>query len=281
MVNVVLIHGGAGSDTSFSTVLANYAKLSASQRGAMNVAVNAVRMLEDNPDFNAGTGSVKRIDGSIQMDAAVMAEEGFGSVVSIERVRNPVLVARAVMEKTPHLILSGDGATKFARQLGYEDYDPSTEKSSKNWEKMIKILSGEDNEAPNRYENYMKYAKVFGIVKDTVGAVSRVDGKFAAAVSTGGATPMMRGRVGDSPLPGCGIYSGKKGAVVATGIGEEIIKKMLCHNVYLRIGSEPLRNILEDEVSKFGVTSVGIIAVSKDEEAYSSNTSMATGIMKF
>lgn len=281
MVNVVLIHGGAGSDVSFSTLLSNYAKLSALQRGALNVSVDAVRMLEDNPDFNAGTGSVKRIDGSIQMDAAVMTEEGFGSVVSIERVKNPVLVARAVMEKTPHLILSGDGASKFARQQGFEDYDPSTEKSSKNWEKMIRILSGEDKEAPNRYENYMKYAKIFSLVKDTVGAVSRVDGKFAAAVSTGGATPMMRGRVGDSPLPGCGIYAGKKGAVVATGIGEEIIKKMLCYNVYLRIGSEPLKNILDDEVSKFGNTSVGIIAVSENEEAYSSNTSMATGIMKF
>jgi len=280
MDNIVLIHGGAGSDISMSGVLQSYARQSLKD-DALATSVEAVRQLEDDPNFNAGTGSVKRIDGSIQMDAAVMTESGFGSVIAIEKVRNPVLVARDVMRETPHLILSGDGATKFARKMGYGDYDPSTDKSTRNWEKMLRIFSGEESDDSGKYMSYIKYAKIFGLVSDTVGAVSRVDGNFAAAVSTGGATPMMRGRVGDSPIPGCGIYAGEKGAIVATGIGEEIIKRMLCYNVYLRIGKEPLREILESEVSRFGKISVGIIAVSLYEEASFSNTTMATGMFQF
>ncbi len=281
MDNVVLIHGGAGSDISMSDLLLSYARGSVRNNSALDTSIEAVRLMEDDPKFNAGTGSVKRIDGSIQMDAAVMTSSRFGSVIAIERVRNPVLIARDVMLNSPHLILSGDGATKFARDMGYPDYDPSTERSTVNWEKMLRILSGKEIDQANRYSEYMKYAKLFGIVSDTVGAVSRVGGAFAASVSTGGATPMMRGRVGDSPIPGCGIYVGEKGAVVATGIGEEIIKKMLCHSVYLRIGSESLKKILDTEVSRFGSVAVGIIAVSEGEEAYSSNTTMATGMVKF
>ena len=111
-----------------------------------------------------------------------------------------------------------------------------------------------------------------------MGAVARIDGKFAGAVSTGGASPMMRGRVGDVPLPGCGIYVGENGAVVATGIGEEIIRRMFCHNIYMQIGKESLRNILEREVEAFNGIEVGVIAVSRDEHASFSNTSMATGL---
>ncbi|MCL4356613.1 MAG: isoaspartyl peptidase/L-asparaginase [Candidatus Thermoplasmatota archaeon] len=278
--DVVLLHGGAGSKDSFSERLSKYAMECSNIKDSLEAVIHSVRLLEDDPEFNAGTGSVKRIDGSIQMDAAVMIPGKLGSVIGIERVKNPVEVARMVMEKTPHLILEGDGATTFARKMGFHDYDPSTERSENIWKKTVEYLSGKNEEMPKRYENYLKFSDMFDIPKstDTVGAVARIDGKFAGAVSTGGASPMMRGRVGDVPLPGCGIYVGEKGAVVATGIGEEIIRRMFCHNIYMQISKESLRNILEREVEAFNGIEVGVIAVSGDEHASFSNTSMATGL---
>ncbi len=282
MGNVLLIHGGAGSDSSFNKKLNNYAGSTSSKvtNNPLDFVVEAVRLMEDDPSFNAGTGSVKRIDGSIQMDAAVMLPNQIGAVAAIERVKNPVMVAREVMLQTPHVMLTSDGALDFARALGFGDYDPTTERTENIWKKMVDFFNGKEVELPERYSEYYKYAKIFGFPqpKDTVGAVARVDGKFAAAVSTGGSSPMMRGRVGDSPLPGAGLYTGEKGAVVATGIGEEIIKKMMCYDIYNQIGTKPLSEIVKEKVESFGKVLVGVIAVSEDEYASYSNSSMATGV---
>lgn len=283
MEDVLLIHSGAGSDRSYNPRLERYAHESFRQSGALDSVVEAVRMMEDDPDFNAGTGSVKRIDGTIQMDAAVMMAGSIGSVVNIERVKNPILVARAVMEKTPHVMLSGDGAVAFARRIGYEDYDPSTPRTEELYRKALKILSGTEKDIPERYASYMKYAGIFGIPenKDTVGAVARVSGKFAAAVSTGGSSPMMRGRVGDSPIPGAGLFAGEKGAVVATGIGEEIMRRSLCYSIYHQIGTENLEDIIKREIDGFNGVLAGVIAITRDSYASYSNSSMAVGVYRF
>lgn len=281
MPNVLLLHGGAGSDNSFARTLNMYAKSAGAQASVdpLDFVVESVRLMEDDPSFNAGTGSVKRIDGSVQMDAAVMLPERIGSVSAIERVKNPVLVAREVMLQTPHVMLTGDGAVNFARATGFQDYDPSTEKTENIWRKTVDFFNGKEVDLPERYSDYYRYAKIFGFPqhKDTVGAVARIGGEFAAAVSTGGSSPMMRGRVGDSPLPGAGLYAGYDGAVVATGIGEEIIRKMVCYDIYSQIGTKPLGELLREKVETFGDILVGVIAVSKDEYAWHSNSSMATG----
>ena len=104
--------------------------------------------------------------------------------------------------------------------------------------------------------------------------MARIDGKFAAAVSTGGAFPMLRGRVGDSPVIGAGIYQGEKGAVVATGIGEDIAKDLLSFRIYQQIGTANLNEIVKKEIDKFKV-SVGIIAISDKEYSVYANTDMA------
>ncbi|MEM0159139.1 MAG: isoaspartyl peptidase/L-asparaginase [Thermoplasmataceae archaeon] len=279
MQKAVLIHGGAGSTSEVTPKLMDYAKSSHSKGSALDMVVEAVRLMEDDPVFNAGTGSVKRIDGSIQMDAAVMLPGKIGSVVAIERVRNPILVARDVMEKSPHVMLSGDGAVRFARLMGHKDYDPSTPRSEENYQKMLKALNGEDESLPERFYEYRKYSYLYSLNPniDTVGAVAMVNGNFAAAVSTGGSSPMIRGRVGDSPIPGAGIYCGPKGAVVATGIGEEIIRNMLCYRVYCEIEKSDLKATLDRFVEEFKGILVGIIAINSREFASSSNSSMATG----
>ncbi len=284
MSSILLLHGGVGSDKSRLDFLNNkldeYAKVGSARFSPLENVVNSVIKMEDDDDFNAGTGSVMRIDGSIQMDAAVMIPGDFGSVMAIERVKNPILVAKDVLEKSPHIMLASDGAVKFARSLGYEDYDPATEKARARLNKVLENLESKGGEIPSNVEyfrKYVDYRKLIGDSCDTVGAVARMDGTFAAAVSTGGSSPMMRGRVGDSPVIGSGIYCGPRGAVVATGIGEEIAKNILCYRVYSQIGTRPLRKILEDEVESFGQTLVGLIAVDRESHEFYDNGSMAVG----
>ncbi len=283
MSGTIVLHGGAGSDNSFSSLLKIFADKAIKEKDAVSAVVEAVSLMEDDNQFNAGTGSVQRIDGTIQMDAALMTEDGLGSVINIEKVRNPVKVARAVMENSPHLIMSGDGALSFARALGFEEYDPNTERAEQLRRTIMEKLFSNSGEVDERYANFLKVRNLKELSHystDTVGAVACIDGKFAAAVSTGGAVPMLRGRVGDSPIPGSGIFVGNKGAVVATGIGEEIIRKTLCFRVYERIGSEDLDFILQDEIEKFGGTSVGIIAIDEEQEARKSNRDMATAVSR-
>lgn len=283
MSGTIVLHGGAGSDNSFSSVLKIYADRAIEESDAVSAVVAAVSLMEDDNQFNAGTGSVQRIDGTIQMDAAVMTPELLGSVIGIERVKNPVQVARAVMEQSPHLIMTGDGALSFARSLGFEDYDPNTEKAEQLRKKIMEKLFSDDDNKEERFARFLKVQKLKELAHyttDTVGAVAYIDGIFAGAVSTGGAVPMLRGRVGDSPIPGSGIFVGKNGAVVATGIGEEIIRKSLCFSVYERIGTGDLGVILEEEVAKFGDISVGIIAIDEKQEARRSNRNMATAVSR-
>ena len=188
--DAILLHGGAGSDNSYSERLEKYAKSVDVKNGALDACVDAVRILEDDPDFNAGTGSVKRLDGSTQMDAAVMVAEGFGSVIGIERVKNPVDVARLVMEKTPHLILEGDGAISFARKMGFPEYDPSTEKTQRMWKKTVEYLQGIGESIPERYEKYRKYALALFhngplIYLSVIGGIGGGPGGMRGAFSTG------------------------------------------------------------------------------------------------
>ena len=272
-----MLHGGVGGQSQHSGILDTYAKESILGKSALDAVVDSVVKMEDNPIFNAGTGSYMRIDGSIQMDAAVMTESGLGSVIAVEKIKNPVLLARDVMEKTPHLIMSGDGAVRLARFLGYPEYNPVTEKAIEQREKYrsSKLERDFENE---RYRSLKAMGDISPLKRstDTVGAVAYINGKFAAAVSTGGATPMLRGRVGDSPLPGSGIYCGNKGAVVATGYGEEIIKHLLCFRVYDRIGSDDLSTIMQDLTADF-IGPVGLIAVSAAECKSYSNKPMPVG----
>ncbi len=273
-MNALVLHGGASNKVELKKKVEDFANIAFTEKNALDAVIKAVVLMEDDPLFNAGTGSNIRIDGSIQMDAAVMIPGDFGGVINIERVKNPVLVARDVMLKSPHLILAGDGAVRFARKMGYKEYDPSTERAKEKRDRIIRKLRNGEIPAYYHPDFLMEF------LGDTVGAVARIDGKFAAAVSTGGTSLTLRGRVGDSPIPGAGIYCGERGAVVATGIGEEIIKRMLSFNVYLQIGKKPLWEICRDEISKFGDIPVGIIAVDEYSECAISNLTMPHAIKK-
>jgi L-asparaginase/beta-aspartyl-peptidase (threonine type) len=210
---------------------------------ALEAALAGVVVLEDDPRFNAGTGANIRLDGrTIQMDAACMdgMTGAFGAVAAIERVQNPVLVARKVMD-TPHILLVGEGATRFARALGFPDYDPTCAENQARFERVRNILKGSDPqqlEAWRRYDwkkawNFPAPLKEALGSPDTVGCVTRdARGRFAAAISTGGTTITFYGRVGDVPIYGAGIYAGPKGAVACTGNGEDIVKRLVAKAAY-------------------------------------------------
>ena len=252
-----IAHGGQGSPPSMvdgcrAAVDAALAALDKSG-DPVDAAVAGVMVLEDDWRFNAGTGSVVRIDGhTVQMDAAVMRSDGrFGAVAGVEEVRNPVRVARAVMD-TPHLMLAGDGATRFARTLGMPVYDPRTPESLARVQRTQAKLLADDPSLPEAWRNFdwrshwnfERSIEDAGLAAgprdprpvdaghDTVGvAVRASDGRFGVALSTGGTGITLRGRVGDVPILGAGLYAGKYGAAASTGTGERIVEAGIARKV--------------------------------------------------
>ncbi|MEO5727330.1 MAG: isoaspartyl peptidase/L-asparaginase [Byssovorax sp.] len=291
MSYVILTHGGAASPRNLSDGCADAAAVARAvlDRGgdAFTAALAATAVLEDDPRFNAGTGSNLRLDGQlVQMDAAVMASDGrFGAVACIEAVKNPIAVAARVIE-TPHLLLVGEGATAFARRLGFAEYDPVTEGAKKKYARCVAELRGTgdgayaDDAAPWKKTRPLLLWNFPGepLECDTVGAVVRdAHGHFAATASTGGTLYMLKGRVGDSPLMGAGVYAGPHGAVCATGVGEEIIRHFLSKTIHdwLAEGIPPQR-AAQRAVDLFPeVVDVGVLVIGKSGYAVASNRDMA------
>ncbi len=211
----LVVHGGCGhwaerdSAAALAGVRAAVAvarRILAGGGTALDAVCAAVVTLENDPLFNAGTGSVLNRDGAVEMDASVMTGPDLraGGVAAIARVRNPILVARKVMEATPHVLLAGAGATAFARAHGFADYDPITHASLRRFRLRAAAR------APG-----------------TVGAVALdAAGALAAATSTGGVSSKLPGRVGDSPIPGAGNYATALAAASATGNGELMMRTL-------------------------------------------------------
>jgi isoaspartyl peptidase/L-asparaginase-like protein (Ntn-hydrolase superfamily) len=289
---VILTHGGASSshtDSDGCIAAAEIAREVLVQGGdALAAALAGTAALEDDPRFNAGTGSNLRLDGrTIEMDAAVMASDGrFGAVACIERVKNPILIAAKVME-TPHLLLCGPGATGFARQLGFPEHDPATGGARARHERAMSELRGlgDGAFATDAARFQAATARQFWnfeaepIECDTVGVVVRDGhGRFAATASTGGTTYALRGRVGDVPLLGAGVYAGPLGAVAATGVGEEITRRLLAKTVYEWLTDDvaPVR-AAQRALDLFpGVSDIGLLVVGRTGYYVASNRGMAS-----
>ncbi|NLV90928.1 MAG: isoaspartyl peptidase/L-asparaginase [Firmicutes bacterium] len=189
---------------------------------ALDAVEAAVRCMEDDPIFDAGTGSYYNLCGEIEMDASIMTSAGEGAgVACIQRVQNPISVARKVMETTPHVLIVGEGAELFARLHGFPEYDPATEMARRLLEEQVAKLPEELREVLKRYQEIRKKHKSYS----TVGAVA-VDGRglIAAATSTGGNPQKLPGRVGDTPILGAGTFAASAAGASATGHGEGIIK---------------------------------------------------------
>ena len=237
----IAIHGGAGSMTpdtfDAATIAAHEAGLAAALAAgravlaaggsALDAVTAAVVVLEDDPHFNAGRGAVFTYHGTNELDAAIMAGDGrgAGAVAGVTHTRNPVRLARAVMEAGPHVMLSGTGADEFARDHAIEQADPDWFATPERWRQLEELKA----KKLGWFDSGMKYGTVGAVARDGAGHV-------AAATSTGGLTGKRWGRIGDSPLIGAGTYADDRaGAVSCTGSGEQFIRTGAAHEICTRM----------------------------------------------
>lgn len=275
---VLVIHGGAGvirrdmSPEKEKAVRAaltkalqdGYAQLKAG-KPAMDAVTTAITVLEDDSHFNAGKGSVFTHEGKTEMDAAVMDGDSLraGSIASVHRVKNPILLARAVMEHSGHVMLVGDGAEAFAKEQGIALVDPSYFHTDARWQQLQKALKEDAEKKPHAD---METAKHFG----TVGAVALdSEGHLAAGTSTGGMTDKRWGRIGDSPIIGAGTYANAQCAVSGTGWGEFYIRTVAAHEICMKVSmlNEPIQRaaaeVINQEIPSMGGNG-GAIALDSD-----------------
>jgi beta-aspartyl-peptidase (threonine type) len=188
-------------------------------------------VLEDSPQFNAGKGAVFTHDGRNELDAAIMdgASGKAGAIAGVHRVRNPILLAKAVMDHSQHVMMVGDGAEVFAREQGITLVDPSYFRTEKRWQQLQQALK---EDRLGLAHDDLATAKHFG----TVGALALDSaGRLAAGTSTGGMTDKRYGRVGDSPIIGAGTYANAQCAVSGTGWGEFYIRAVAAYDICARM----------------------------------------------
>lgn len=273
----VVTHGGAGNVPEVKDGCERAIEAALREVRAVEMAVAAVVVLEDDERMNAGTGAVLRLDGTAQLDASVMDARGFGSVAVVENIKNPVRLARAVYD-SPHMMVAGAGAAALAARLGLKKSDPVTERQRAKHDERMKNLPAD----PTFQKLYGGVDPRFyrGQIGDTVGAVVRdASGAFAAASSTGGIWCAVAGRVGDTPIPGAGIYVGAHGAVAATGQGEFIWREMCSLRVHDAIARGLSAQAACDEVlaqfrAKHADVDCGLIAVDATSTGASATTQM-------
>jgi beta-aspartyl-peptidase (threonine type) len=223
----------------------------------------AVRVLEDDPHFNAGHGAALSFEGVAELDAAIMdgRDRDAGAVARVTTTRNPVSLARAVMENSRHVFLAGIGADAFSQGSGVEQADPEWFVTPERRANLTELKA----ENADAYDVDMKYGTVGAVACDTHGHV-------AAATSTGGVTGKRWGRIGDSPVIGAGTYADDRaGAVSATGAGEYFIRTGVAHEICARVrfAGEDIVTAAETvmaEVAAIGGTG-GVIVVSPDGNA--------------
>jgi beta-aspartyl-peptidase (threonine type) len=238
----IVVHGGAGSWQPERSQDGLRGVKEAAKTGfdilknggsAVDSVVEAVAVMEDKGAFNAGYGSSLTIEKKVEMEASIMDGRTLeaGATALLHDIRNPIRLAKIVMEKTDHVFVVGDGAEKLAELYHFERRNPVTELRLRYYEAQKKQLLARKSELPKLYDLVKHHPELFSL--DTVGAVAiDKDGSVAAATSTGGFPLKLPGRIGDSPLIGCGTYADNlSGACSATGVGEIAIRLVLAKTV--------------------------------------------------
>ena len=241
----LVIHGGAGVEPGDLTpeeeaaaraalaaaLRAGHAELAAG-KPALDAVTAAIVALEDAPMFNAGRGAVFTHDGTNELDTSIMdgATGRAGAAAALHRVRNPITLARAIMERSRHVMMVGEGAERFAKEQGIALVDPAYFRTDKRWQQLQKALR--DDSKPHALFSDAPPKAYFG----TVGAVALdAQGLLAAGTSTGGMTNKRYGRVGDAPIIGAGTWADDRCAVSGTGWGEFYIRTAAAHEICARV----------------------------------------------
>jgi beta-aspartyl-peptidase (threonine type) len=276
-MKAIIVHGGVGKVKPEKLELVKAGLKKAVQAGykvllekndALSACEAAVNVLEDEPVFNAGTGAVLTLDGRCELDAAIMKGSNLeaGAVAGIENVKNPISLARLVMEKTDHVLLIGEGAENFARIMGFQPYDPKTPERIEEWKNLKeKLLKGEPLHWKKIYELIKQHPE---LLHGTVGCVAIDDsGEIVAGTSTGGVFLKLFGRVGDTPILGAGTYATSFGGASCTGIGEGIMRTLLaktaCDFMKMGISAQKTAEACIDLINNTVKTETGIITLDR------------------
>lgn len=259
-MTALILHGGAGArrERDYTLEIAHLGEVVAAMKArldagasALDVAVETTVLLEDSGLYVAGRGASPNLAGAFELDASLMdgATRKAGAVAALQGFRNPVVAARAVMDRTPHVMLAGEGAALFALDQGLE---PIADEAA--W--FTRAGKGEDNHPPGALSH------------GTVGCcVLDRDGRLAAATSTAGVFGKMPGRVGDTPIPGAGSWADGRVAVSGTGQGEYFIRVAACAQVSWRVGAgqtlAEAGQAVIDEIGGLGGDG-GLIALDRD-----------------
>jgi beta-aspartyl-peptidase (threonine type) len=293
----IVLHGGAGviqrssmtpeRDKAYRAGMDEAVRAAAKVLDANGSAVDAVEAalnkLEDNPLFNAGKGAVFTADGKNELDAAIMDGKTMmaGAVADVTRTKNPISLAKAVMQKSPHVMLVGPGADQFAASVGLPQVDPSYFFTEQRWQGLIRQLKRENLPIPARpagappaptrpiaqleSPDAHKWGTTGIVVRDRLGNI-------AAGTTTGGTQAKRWGRVGDSPIIGAGTYADDRScAVSATGHGEVFIRAAVAHDICarMRFGGRSIaaavREVVLEELPGMGGEG-GVIAIDAQGE---------------
>lgn len=252
---------------------------------AFDAVVKGVQVPESDPNDNSvGYGGLPDRDGKVTLDSCVMDELGnCGAVMAIEHIMHPVLVAKLVMEKTPHVQLVGEGALQFALSQGFERQNLLTPESEKAWREWLKESKYDPMTTMREFEKNTKKEQVPypwpspALNHDTIGMVALdTKGNLGGACTTSGMAYKMHGRVGDSPIIGAGLFvDNEVGAASATGVGEEVVKICGSHTVVesMRRGLSPtaacreaIRRIIKNSGTKLKNLQVGFLALNNKGE---------------
>jgi len=273
---VLVIHGGAGSANKgkmnderskaawvkIKEALEAGATILKNNGTSLDAVETVIKMLEDSPLFNAGKGSVFTAEGKNEMDASIMDGKTLkaGAVAGVMTIKNPISAARAVMERSNHVMLVDGGAEIFAKQQGLEIVDPSYFYTKERWDELQKARQ---QGKPLQKDTVTHHGTVGAVALDQ-------DGNLAAATSTGGMTNKMKGRVGDSPIIGAGTYANNKTcAVSCTGHGEFFIRNVVAYDISAQMEyrgiplDEAATHEIMEKLKEQGAEG-GLIAVDKD-----------------
>ena len=279
----IAIHGGAGTmsraamtpevEQAHRDALAQArdagAKVLSAGGSALDAVEAAIVILEDDPKFNAGRGAVFTYQGTNELDASIMdgRTRAAGAVAAATHTKNPIRLARAVMEKGPHVFLSGAGADEFSRENGLEQVDPDWFATPERWRQLQELKA----KKLGWYDVDLKYGTVGAVAVDSAGHV-------AAGTSTGGLTGKRWGRIGDSPIIGAGTYADDRAcAVSATGAGEFFIRAGVAHEICARMrmkgeSAQFAADAVIAEVGALGGSGGVIVAAPDGTTVFSFNT---------
>lgn len=280
----LVVHGGAGViersrmtpeedvavRAALNRALEAGAAILSSGGSALDGVEAAVRVLEDDPQFNSGRGSVFTYEGEIEMDASIMdgRDRNAGAVSGVTATRNPISLARRVMEDSPHVFLSREGADQFSRAQGLPQEPPEYFQTAERRRQLEELRSRPESE---QFDVHLKYGTVGAVALDQAGHV-------AAGTSTGGLTGKRWGRIGDSPIVGAGVYADDRGgAISATGAGEYFIRVGVAHEICAQLRIEhpdpqAAADAVMAEVKALGGTGGVIVVTPAGDGVYSFNT---------